>query len=73
MLPGIEYSDSFMRQPKFLDWLIEDELDVAGELLIRMLVSAVITPGGQLGDDGDGLRRAAEYLLKPLLRPPSAG
>jgi len=26
-----------------------------------------------LGDDGDGLRRAAEYLLKPLLRPPGAG
>ncbi|MBA54521.1 MAG: hypothetical protein CMK89_08715 [Pseudomonadales bacterium] len=63
-------AEAFMRQSKFMDWLKEDELDVAAELLIRMLVSAVITPGGLLGDDGDGLRRAALYLLKPLLRSP---
>lgn len=63
---------AFLQQPKFRDWLREDDLDVAAELMIRMLVSAVITPGGLLGDDGDGLRRAARYLLQPLLLTKSA-
>lgn len=58
----------FLQQPKFAGWLRQTEMDVAGELLVRMLVSAVITPGGLLGGDEEGLRKAARYLLQPLLR-----
>lgn len=64
---------AFLQQPKFRDWLKQTELDVASELLVRMLVSAVVTPGGLLGSDEEGLRRAARYLLQPLLAPTTAG
>lgn len=61
---------AFLQQPKFHHWLRQTDLDVAGELLVRMLVSAVVTPGGQLGGDDESLRRTARYLLQPLLLQP---
>lgn len=45
-------------------------MDVASELLVRMLISAVLSPGGLLGGDEENLRRAARYLLQPLLLKP---
>lgn len=66
---GTASAAAFLQQPKFRHWLKQTDLNVASELLVRMLVSAVITPGGLLGSGEQGLRQAAHYLLQPLLRP----
>ncbi len=59
----------FLRQERFKGWLEEKDLDVAAEILVRLLQSAVLTPGGILtSDDDEDLRRVASYLLQPLLR-----
>lgn len=51
--------------------LIRRLLDTEPEwLLLRMLISAVLSPGGLLGGDEENLRRAARYLLQPLLPKP---
>lgn len=60
----------FLQQSKFHDWLKQADMDVASELLVRMLISAVLSPGGLLGGDEENLRRAARYLLQPLLLKP---
>lgn len=60
----------FLRQSKFHDWLKQADMDVASELLVRMLISAVLSPGGLLGGDEENLRRAGRYLLQPLLLKP---
>lgn len=62
-------ASAFLHQPKFREWLLEPDLDLAGELFVRLLLSAILTPGGILASDNeDELRRVARYLVQPLLR-----
>ena len=64
-------STAFLLQPKFKDWLKENDMTLAGELFVRLLQSAIHTPGGLLtSDNPDDLRRVAGYLIQPLLRNP---
>lgn len=68
---SIAAAAAFLRQERFEDWLEERDLDLASELMVRMLQSALLTPGGVLtSDDEEELRRVAAYLLQPLLRRP---
>lgn len=68
---GTASASAFLHQPRFREWLREPDLDLAAELFVRLLVSAIITPGSILGSgDEEQLRRAARYLVQPLLRDP---
>lgn len=61
-------ASAFLHQPKFRDWLKIPDLDLAGEMFVRLLMSAILTPGGILtSDDDDELRKVASYLVQPLL------
>lgn len=64
---------AFLQQPRFKDWLKEQDLALAGELFVRLLMSAILTPGGILAsDDEQELRRVATYMVQPLLRQPQS-
>ncbi len=64
-------ASNFLQQPKFREWLKETDMTLAGELFVRLLLSAMLTPGGLLtSDNPDDLRRVAGYLIQPLLRQP---
>lgn len=64
-------ASAFLHQPKFKDWFKEPDLDLAGEVFVRLMVSAILTPGGILtSDDEHELSRVAAFLVKPLLREP---
>ena len=63
---------AFLRQERFEGWLDSRNLDLAAEVLVRLLQSAVISPGGLLtSDDDDDLRRVASYVIEPLLKKPA--
>lgn len=60
---------AFLRQEKFRHWLKEGDLALAAEIFVRLLVSAILTPGGVMAsNDPDELRQVARYLVQPLLR-----
>lgn len=65
---AIAAASAFLHQPKFKHWLKTQDLNLAGEMFVRLLMSAILTPGGILtSDDDDELRRVASYLVQPLL------
>ena len=59
----------FLRQPRFCGLFADEHIDTIAELFVRVLQSALLTPGGLLGsDDLDDLRRAFALLTAPLYR-----
>src|SRR3990167_4019022 len=63
---AIAAASAFLHQPKFKHWLKTQDLNLAGEMFVRLLMSAILTPGGILtSDDDDELRRVASYLVQP--------
>lgn len=59
----------FLRQERFSGMFIDERIDAVAELFVRVLQSALLTPGGLLGsDDEDDLRRVFALVAAQLYR-----
>jgi len=66
---SIGSATAFLRQPRFAEWLVDGDPGVTAEILVRLLQSAVIAPGGLLASEhDDDLRRVAASVMRPLVR-----
>lgn len=58
---------AFLKQDKFKGWLNEDNLDLLAEVLIRLLFSAVLTPGGYFASSPKQLEKSVSTLIGSFL------
>lgn len=66
---SIDSATAFLRQPRFASWLTGADPEVAAEILVRLLQSAVLAPGGLLASGrDDDLRRVAASVVRPVER-----
>ena len=67
------YARLFFQQQQGNGYFPGLNVDIASEILVRLLQSCVLTPGFMLAPDQDAdLRRAAGLLVETLLRQPKA-
>lgn len=67
---GVSYGAGYIRLAQAQGFLTRLDADITAELLIRMVQSLTLTPGGLLAPDSAGeLRALLQKILPPLLKP----